>query len=334
MTKLLISTITPVYSGEEYLEELIEQLNNVRTYWIAQNYPVCLSEAIFVNDGAIDNSGEVLSAVAKRHSWVKVITLSRNYGQHPATIAGILHSSGDWVITLDEDLQHKPNHIFEFLIKALENSSDIVYATPLRTIHKSIFRDFSSKFYKNLIAYLTNSPQVRYFNSFRLIRGSIARAAASVSGHDMYFDVSLSWFTNNVTVLTLHLIDERYAQKQQSGYGIKQLLSHARRLIVSSHVKILRLSAFIGLIFMTIGVLYGFYVVFVSMLYPEALSVKGWSSMIAVMLFSGGLFSFLLAVLLEYTSIILLQSQGRPTFFTVDRSQDKAIFDLLKGIKD
>ena len=113
-----ISIIVPVYSGDEYLERLVNQIDSLRTRWEEGGVSLLISEAIFVLDSPIDSSRKVLENLTTEHAWMRLVDLSRNYGQHSATVAGILYSSGDWVVTLDEDLQHQPIQIESLLKKA------------------------------------------------------------------------------------------------------------------------------------------------------------------------------------------------------------------------
>ncbi|MDQ3621403.1 MAG: glycosyltransferase [Verrucomicrobiota bacterium] len=108
MRSISVSTITPVYCGEQYLQELAGELAKVRREWEECHTPFRLVESILVNDAAIDSSPAMLESLAQEYPWIRVLTLSRNFGQHPATISGILHSTGDWVITLDEDYSMNP----------------------------------------------------------------------------------------------------------------------------------------------------------------------------------------------------------------------------------
>jgi glycosyltransferase involved in cell wall biosynthesis len=325
MEKILVSVVIPVYSGEKYLQALAHELGKVKSQWDADGYPMCLVEAIFVDDAAVDTSSVVLKSLAESHDWVRVVTLSRNYGQHPATVAGILYTSGDWIVTLDEDLQHHPSHIFELLKIAVAQSYDIVYATPIASVHGSWFRDKCSKSYKTVISYLTNNPNVRHFNSFRMIRGAIARAAASVCGHEMYIDMVFGWFTNRVATLPLRLVDERYKIERASGYTVIKLMSHARRLVVSAQTKILRFGGAIGIVAILLSIFYSLWILTEKIFSPDSIGAVGWTSLMIIMLFFGGLTAFLIGMLLEYVSIILLQSQGKPTFYVVDRSQDETL---------
>ena len=150
MNDICISTVTPVFLGEDFLDALVNKLEILRVKLINDQCNLILLESIFVVDGATDQSLEVLRKLEKKYSWVRVIILSKNFGQHPATEAGVLYSSGDWVVTIDEDLQHDVDSILEMLATAIVNNSDIVYALPLNKVHKSVFRDNASIFYKKI----------------------------------------------------------------------------------------------------------------------------------------------------------------------------------------
>lgn len=322
MSQVTISTVTPVYRGEKTLRDLVLAINEVRINLEQENAPVRLIESIFVDDGSQDASADVLRNLQVEFPWVQVVSLSRNFGQHPATIAGILYSSGDWVVTMDEDLQHHPKYISMLLQKAMEKSSDIVYANSKKSIHESFFRDFSSRFVKWTLSKVTGNENMKYFNSFRLIRGSVARAASAISIDQTYFDVALSWFTNRITTETIELKDLRYIQSGQSGYSFRSLLSHSRRLLQTSNVKILRMGLYAGVLAMIVALLAAVYAFVQRLFFPELVLADGWASLFIVTLLLGGLNAFLIGLVLENNSILMMQSHGKPKFFEVDRSSD------------
>ena len=325
MSIITVSTVTPVYSGEDYLPELVSRLEKVRENWRTLESPVELTESIFVTDGAIDDSAEILSSLSKDRPWMMIVNLSRNFGQHSATVAGILHSSGDWVVTLDEDLQHDPELIESILQSAVSVSDDIVYANPIDRVHGGRFRDWASCFYKAIVARITGNSHVRKFNSFRLMRGVIARAAASVCSHETYFDIVLCWFTDRISSMQLPLKDTRYVQGGKSSYTLRKLQSHARRMIFSSETKIVRLGAFWGFMAIVLVIVLGAIVVFKKIAYPDSIPVTGWTSLFITVIFFGGLLAILSGIILEYITVIMLHIQGKPTFFVVNRSQDSVL---------
>ncbi|MBL8569776.1 MAG: glycosyltransferase family 2 protein [Phreatobacter sp.] len=322
---VLISVVVPVYAGQDYLPRLVEALAAVRASWESEGAPMRLGEAVLVDDEAIDRSAETLDALAKAYPWVVPLHLMRNFGQHAATIAGIQHTSGDWVVTMDEDLQHPPAAIETMLRKAVSESADIIYGTPDSDVHEALSRDWASRAFKQLMVRLSGNSNVRYFSSFRLIRGPLARAVSSVCGHDTYFDVALSWFTTRVATVPMTLKDERYISKGQSGYKLSRLLSHARRMLISSQVKVLRVCGLFGLAVVGLSILASIGLVLQHFLVPESILARGWTSLALMGLFFGGFITFMIGIALEYLSSLVLVAHGKPLYFVADRSSDSAI---------
>lgn len=324
-----ISTVTPVYAGASFLPQLVAKLATLKSSWETTSAPVRLTESIFVIDSAIDHSEQVLKDLARQYPWVKVLTLSRNFGQHPATMAGISYSSGEWVVTLDEDCQHDPVHIPAMLTYAVEKHLDVVYAKPAEAVHQSLVRDFGSRSYKKLMSRLTNNPFITHFNSFRLMRGVVARAAASVSSHETYYDVAVVWYTNRIDSLTFDLKDKRFIESGKSGYTFRKLVSHARRMLVTSSTKHLRVGALTGLIALALCSGFALWTGIQKVLTPAAIQVQGWTSLFIAILLLGGVTLLLLSIIIEYLTIVLLHSQGKPVFFVIDRDSDDLIAPYL-----
>lgn len=322
MEKVYLSTVTPVFQGADYLPELVEALAAARDEFESKNLPIELTEAIFVNDEPIDQSPRLLEDLRTTYPWVKTVQLSRNFGQHPATVAGILHSSGDWVATLDEDLQHHPRLLLPLLLHCVTRNLDVVYAKAESPVHQSGFRDVSSRLFKSLVSKLTGNPHIRKFNSFRMMRGSIGRAAAAVSAHDTYFDISVSWFTNRIGTLTLPIKDRRYIEQGRSGYGVSELMRHGWKMMSSSELRILRVGATLGVLSLLGSFVLAAATIVAKILFPETIPVPGWTSLLLAILFFGGLISFLAGIGLELITALVVQAKGKPAFFVIDRNKD------------
>jgi glycosyltransferase involved in cell wall biosynthesis len=252
------STVTPVYRGADHLEQLVQALDAVRSRLESEDRPLRMVEAIFVDDASVDDSAEVMRRLEQEYAWVRVVTLSRNFGQHPATAAGILHASGDWVVTLDEDLQHHPRHVVPLLVHAASRQLDIMYARPKSAVHESAFRDWSSRTFKSGMSWISGNPNITIFNSFRVMRGAVARAAASVIAPETYLDIALGWFTQRVDSVKLELKDSRYIESGKSGYTLRSLVQHAYRMFSSSQVQALRVGAAVGIGAMVLGAVVAF----------------------------------------------------------------------------
>lgn len=322
MSEVTLSVVVPVYSGEPYLRKLCDKFAELKQKWQDGNYPVALIEAVFVDDGSIDNSSDVLRELAAKYDWVRVSWFSKNFGQHPATVAGILYTSGDWIATLDEDLQHDPKFIEQLLRRAVTEHLDIIYAKSSTSANShSWFRDYASKGFKKFVGWVTRNQHIESFNSFRLIRGDIARSAASVAGHAGYLDIAFCWFTSRFGVEKVPLVDIRFQETQKSGYSFTKLLTHAKRMMFSSNTLLLRWCTLIGSVAMVLSAM-EVTSIFWRKLVDQQDLVRGWASLAVLSLFFGGMILFLLGIISEYLSVVCLHAQGKPTYFEVNREND------------
>jgi len=320
-----ISIIVPVYSGERFLDELVEQINLIRDQWLTNGIGLLITEAIFVMDAPKDGSGEKLNTLANSHTWLRPIELSRNFGQHSATVAGILYSSGDWVVTLDEDLQHDPSQIETLLKRACAESADVVYALPEGWVHGGGYRDRMSRLVKSLIARASGNRFVKHFNSFRLIRGDIARAASGICAQSTYFDIALTWFSERISTVNLKMSDDRYKEQQKSGYRLSTLIQHAKRLILTSDFRILGITTSLSASTFSASLIYGLWILYQRFLADNPITVEGWTSLMIALLAFGSVGVFILGLIAEILHMSMLQLQGKPTFFVVNRSSDPVL---------
>ena len=310
--------MTPVYAGAPYLETLVSELNNFRVD-LLRTQNIRFKEAYFVVDGTRDGSFEILQDLQKKYEWVMPVELSKNYGQHAATKAGIQLTDSDFVVTLDEDLQHRPRDIKKMLHHMVENNADIVYACATSKVHQSHFRNFCSVAVKRILGYLAGNQNFSSFNSFRLMNGSIARSASSVKGIDVYFDVALSWFSDRSVTVPVELVDTRIQNGTLSSYSVKALFSHARRMAISTNTKIPKFLAVLGFATVCFSGLLALNIIYNKLFGDSLNKTTGWASLSVTLLFFGGILTLMLSFVLEYITYITLTIMGRPNFSYIKR---------------
>lgn len=323
-----LSMVVPVYSGEHFLEDLVTELMMLSEFLQAHDAPLRVGEIVFVDDESRDDSGKVLKKLEESNPLVSVVTMSRNFGQHGATIGGILHTTGDWVITLDEDLQHRPHEIPRLLAAAVTSELDLVYGYPSGRAH-SVFRDWASRSSKRAIAAISGAEQLTIASSFRLVRGSVARAAASTASHHAYLDVALSWFTTRATRIEIDTVDIRTQNGEASGYSFRRLLGHMRRALTTGDMRALRLVGGVGLIGVVAAVVLSIRFLVLILAGDLDRTAIGWPSTFAALLFFGGIIVTQLVVLAEYSVSSALHLRGKPAYFAVDRSNDAALAEYF-----
>lgn len=311
-----VSIVVPVYQGALTLGPLLEEIEPLTR---PQHTPggACfqVAEVILVHDGAIDDSHLVMQALAERYPFVRLIWLSRNFGQHPATLAGCASSTGQWVATLDEDGEQDPADIGRFLDTALESGSQLVYGLPANPPRHGRLRNFLSALTKRaLIHLLVSNPAVVRFHSYRLIHGEIARGLAAYCGHNVYLDVALSWIVARSAHCPIVL---RPSRRKSSGYKYRKLASHFWRLVLTSGTRPLRFVSFLGLGSILFGAAFSLYVIW-GWLHGKV-PIQGWASLaILLCLFSGAIL-FSLGVVAEYVGVSLSVAMGRPLYVVVSQ---------------
>lgn len=312
-----ISIVIPVYQGERSLEALITEILPLTSIQKASSGRCFrVTEVILVNDGAIDDSSTTMETISTRHPFVSLIWLSRNFGQHPATLAGMSSSTGDWVVTLDEDGQHNPSDIGAMLDQAEASGAQLVYAQPTNAAPHAWWRNVGSRIVNHIARVLVGRDQLGKFTSFRLISGEIARSLAAYCGQGVYLDVALSWVVGRVDY---HPVTLRQDRDRPSGYTLGRLVSHFWRLILTAGTRPLRIIAVLGSLSILMALVISGYVVWAKV--AHQVPVQGWASLvIAICLFSG-LILFSLGVIAEYLAMTLTMAMGRPLYLIVSRPQ-------------
>jgi undecaprenyl-phosphate 4-deoxy-4-formamido-L-arabinose transferase len=310
-----ISIVVPVYQGERTLEALIAEIAPLTVEQpTPQGQRFRVTEVVLVHDGAVDNSDRVMETLAARFGFVRLVWLSRNFGQHPATLAGMATTTGNWIVTLDEDGQHNPAAICNLLDVALSEGADLVYARPVNEPPHGWLRNRLSGLAKWVFIRALGGADVGRFNSFRLIDGEVGRSLAAYCGNHVYLDVALGW----VVARRAHCpVTVRTGSDRPSGYGFAKLARHFLRLVLTSGTRPLRLIALLGLFALVLAIGFSGWAIFRKL--TAEMDVPGWASTVIVISFFSGCILFSLGVIAEYLGVTLSMSMGRPLYLVLSR---------------
>lgn len=308
-----ISVVIPVYQGERTLRTLMDELRALTTAFVTPGgRSATVDEVILAYDRGPDRSDQVIRELATAHAWIKPVWLSRNYGQHAATLAGIASSGGDWVVTLDEDGQHDPADIAQLLDTALDSQADLVYAEPANRPPHGLIRNASSKFSKRILETVFDGGNASQFHSFRLILGEIARSVAAYAGTGVYLDVALGWVTSTTATAPVRMRDEG---DRTSGYSYRRLFAHFWRMVLTSGTRGLRLVTALGVAFFVGGVLFAIYLVV--MRFAAGDIPEGWTSQMVLTALGFGFVLISLGVIAEYLGVAVSAALGKPAYLIV-----------------
>ena len=302
IVKRMLSFVIPCYRSEHTIENVINEIIETVSSRSEWDY-----EIICVNDCSPDGVYSVLEKLALNNKKIKVVNLARNFGQHNALMAGYRQVKGEIVVCLDDDGQTKPEDCFK-LIDALDENSDIVYAKYPRK-KESLFRLFGSWTARRMSQWLCSIPKnielnsyfackrfvidemIRYDNPYPYLAGLQVRATRRLKNVD---------------------IPHHEREFGKSGYSFHKLVSLWLNGFTAFSVKPLRLATLIGGLVSSAGFLYMIFIIIKKIQHPDM--AMGYSSMMCVMLFIGGMLMLMLGLIGEYIGRIYICLNKSPQY--------------------
>lgn len=324
-----LSVVIPVYRAGQALQDTVREVLAVADRLVlAPGVDVRLDEVLLVCDNpslpvAERRRVRDLEDVDRR---VRVVWLTRNFGQHPATVAGIVSTNGDWITTMDEDGQHDPSQIPALLRTAADAGRPLVYAKPTNEPPHGAVRNAASRTAKAVFRAMSGATGE--FHSFRLIEGSVARSACAYIGDSVYLDVAMNWSAGDAALCPMEMREEGAS----SSYDYRRLLSHFWRMVLSSGARPLRLVAVLGVVIALLGV-GSAALVAERRLTGAYASTPGWASVFITELLLAGAMFVTLAVLAEYISFAVRNSIGKPLYVIAEPAQSRALWALQAALE-
>lgn len=295
-----ISVVIPCYRSAPMLPPLVDGL-------IAELGGGAEFEVILVVDGSPDNTWDVARGLAETHGPIRAIRLSRNYGQHNALLAGIRDARFEVIVTMDDDLQHRPDEV-PGLVAALTPELDLVYGVPVVEEHGA-FRSFASRNVKALMTLGMGIADARSISAFRAFRTQLRDAFVGLDGPHASIDVALSWATTRTSTHTVHM--DRRAEGE-SNYSFRLLVRHAINTMLGYSTLPLRLVGYLGLVCGGLGV--ALLAVVLWQYFFGTTTVQGFTTVASMVAIFSGAQMVALGIIGEYIARIHSENLGRPTY--------------------
>ena len=296
-----ISIVIPVYNSENTISDvvngIIETLNNKYSF-----------EIVLVNDSSRDNSLEACRNLCSKYSFVKLISFSKNFGQHNALMAGFNFATGDYVISMDDDLQNPPEEMLKLIKTIKDGNYDVVFAE-YDSLKETFFRRAGSKINNYMSNELTEKPKEVYVTSYFILRSFVKDEIIKYEGPYPYIGGLIFRITKNVSTIK---IKHEVREKGTSNYNIKKLLSLWINGFTGFSVKPLRMATIAGGVFSFISFIYIMYIV-IRKITNGNINI-GWTSLMAVSVFFGGLQLLFLGIIGEYIGRIFLCINNKPQY--------------------
>lgn len=311
-TALELSIVVPVYRSERILPELAAQ---VRAALLDD--PVFSSyELILVNDCSPDGSWAVIERLSKEDLSVKGINLRKNAGQHNAVMAGLAHATGNIVIMMDDDLQHPPRYL-PILASQIKNGLDVCY-TRYRERKHALWKKAGSWLNDRAATWLLKKPKGVYLSSFKAIDRGVRNEVVRYEGPYPYVDGLILLSTNNIGTID---IDHQDRFEGQGNYNLTKSISLWLKMATSFSVLPLRFASLMGIFLSVASVIVAVAVLTLRLVDPSI--AAGWTSLIATVLFVGGIQLLAIGAIGEYLGRAYLNLNRRPQFVIKSKTWDQ-----------
>ncbi len=298
-----IGIMVPAYNEEDVLEIFYDRITTVMDRLEQYNFNI-----LFINDGSKDNTLQILKTLSQRDKRISYLSLSRNFGKEVAMAAGFDYIKGDAVIIMDADLQDPPELIPE-MIEYWEQGYDDVYAKRKTRAGESWFKKITSYSFYRLLQRISRVQIQKDTGDFRLLDRRAVEALKRIRESQRYTKGMFSWIGFKKKEILFDR-DPRAAGKTKWNY--LKLIELAIEGITSFTITPLKIASYLGITVSTFSFIYMFIIVIKTLLWKE--SVKGYPSLMVVILFLGGVQLICLGIMGEYLGRIFNETKERPLY--------------------
>lgn len=307
---MLISIIIPSYNEEVVIAESYRRLSEVLEK--IDNYSY---ELIFVNDGSVDKTFDILCDIAKKDNKVKILNFSRNFGHQAAVTAGLKHCNGDLAVIIDADLQDPPEVIPQMIEVYEKENCNVVYGVRNKREGESFFKLFTAKVFYRLLNSLSDVNFPVDTGDFRLIDRNVINAFNGLREKNKYIRGLISWLGYKQCPVYYNR-EARFAGETK--YPFRKMLRFASIGLFYFSKKPLKLATSVGFLSIIAGLVLAFWL-FVNYIFNIGHVVSGWTSTIIIIIFFGGVQLLTIGVLGQYIGSLFDEVKNRPEYIVAEK---------------
>jgi glycosyltransferase involved in cell wall biosynthesis len=299
--KPIISIVSPVYRSDKIVENLVTEIQAVMEQ-LNLSY-----EIILVDDRSPDDSWKVMKSLSARNENIKSIRLSRNFGQHPAIMAGLSQAKGEWIVVMDCDLQDQPKEIANLYKKAIEGF-EVVLA---RRVQRSdgYLKKLSSKIFSKVFSYFTETEYNNEIANYGIYHRKVILSILEITDYIKFFPLFVNFVGYKSTSI---VVEHAFREEGKSSYNFSRLVSLAFNTIISFSNKPLKMFVKFGMLISFISILYGAYNIYEAL--TNKIAVLGYTSLIVSIWFLSGVIITTIGITGIYVGKIFDQTKNRPVF--------------------
>lgn len=297
----VISVIVPMFNETSNINIFVETLSRELAK-IGLPY-----EVIIVDDGSADDTWSLIKTASDRDQHIKGLSLSRNFGPQSAMFAGLYFAEGDAIVTMDGDLQHPAERIFD-LYNAWQQGYKVVETLREDSEDFSAFKRLSSRWFNRVFSALSGFPVRKGISDFRLLDRKVVDAIKEMRDPDIFMRGLVFWVGFPATTIT-YRAGNRYSGKTKWTWS--KLVKYSIRSLLSFSLVPLRMGIWLGFI---TSLLAFAELVYIFIRYFQGATVPGWASTLTIISFMFGILFIMIGIIGAYLGSIFESVRNRPRF--------------------
>lgn len=313
MKKKKISVIVPCFNEEEALPIFYEEIKKISL----KMEDKCDFEYIYINDGSKDKTLDILRKFARMNKNVRYISFSRNFGKEAAMLAGLEAATGDYITTMDVDLQDPPELLNEMFDTLETGEYDCCATRSTNRKGYGFFRKKFTKWFYKLISKISKTEMVDGARDFRLMTRQMVNAILSMKEYNRYSKGLFSFVGFNTKWIEFKIEDRKSGK---SKYSMSKLFAYAIEGIVAFSTAPLVFAAIVGILLCFVSFIFIVVIVIKTLVWGDP--VGGWPSMICIMAFLSGIQLFCTGIIGEYLAKTYLETKHRPVYIIKETEED------------
>ena len=305
-----ISVVVPCYNEEDSIKCFYDEIKKIEKRFKRKKV---VFEIIFIDDGSIDNTLNIIKDLSRKDKTIKYISFSRNFGKEAAMYAGLENSVGDYVTVIDVDLQDPPELLFEMYDSIKNEGYDSVGVRRVNRKGEPLIRSFFARIFYKLINKMSKVEMVDGARDYRLMKREMVNAIVSMKEYNRYSKGLFSFVGYKTKWLEYENIERRNGETK---WSFCKLFLYAIDGIVAFTTAPLMIATIIGVLFCILSFIAIIVIIVRTLIWSDPTS--GWPSMVCIMFFLSGIQLFCTGIIGLYLSKTYLETKRRPIYIVRD----------------
>ena len=314
MSKGKVSIVVPMYNEQESLGILYQELNRVTD--MIKDYEF---EYLFVNDGSKDNTLQEIQKLAATDERVHYVSFSRNFGKEAALYAGLSNADGDYIVTMDADLQDPPSLLPQMLAMIEGQDCDNVATRRVNRKGEPPIRSFFARCFYKLMRRLSNIDIADGARDYRLMSRAMVDSILSVSEYNRFSKGIFAWVGYETKWLEFENVERSAGETKWSFW---KLVRYSIDGIINFSNTPLQISSYLGMILTIVSFIAIIVEVIRALVFGDP--VAGWPSLVCIITFIGGIELFCMGIMGQYIAKTYMEVKRRPHYIIKESNCKKA----------